>query len=443
MFELLTEKLSRIFKELRGRGRLSEKSIQDALRGIRLALLEADVNYKVVKNLLEEIRQRALGQEVSESLTPGQQVIKIVHEELTRLMGEGKRDLDLSGRKPLSLMLVGLQGSGKTTTGGKLANYLRKKGYHLYLVPVDVRRPAAIEQLCKIGEEINIPVHPSDTREKAEEICLKALDRASSIGSDILIIDTAGRLHIDEELMEELSRIKGVVHPAETLLVADAMTGQDAVNLAVAFDQVIDITGVILSKMEGDARGGAALSIMAVTNKPIKFVGIGEKLDALEPFHPDRMSSRILGMGDVLSLIDKAQAEFDQKEALELARKIKKAEFDLEDFKKQLSYIQKMGSLEQLLEMIPGIGQMMKVGRLETDERELVRFEAIINSMTPEERRDHRIISGSRRKRIAMGSGTRVEDVNRLLNNFAQTKNMLKKFRRGTLRDLSSLAGFS
>jgi signal recognition particle subunit SRP54 len=310
-------------------------------------------------------------------------------------------------------------------------------------VPVDTRRPAAVEQLCKIGEEIDIPVYPTDTREKAEDICLKAKEAASRIESDIVILDTAGRLHIDEQLMEELLRIKGVVHPAETLLVADAMTGQDAVNLASAFNQVIDITGVILSKMEGDARGGAALSIMAVTNKPIKFVGIGEKLDALEPFYPDRMSSRILGMGDVLSLIDKAQAEFDQKEAIELARKIKKAEFDLEDFKKQLSYIHKMGSLEEILGMIPGIGQMMKVGRLKTDERELVRFEAIINSMTPEERRNHRIISGSRRKRIAMGSGTRVEDVNRLLKNFGQTKNMLKKFSRGTVRDLSSLAGFS
>jgi len=310
-------------------------------------------------------------------------------------------------------------------------------------VPVDIQRPAAIEQLCKIGEDIDIPVHPTDTREKAEDICLKAKEAASRIGSDILILDTAGRLHIDEQLMEELLRIKDVIHPAEILLVADAMTGQDAVNLASAFNQVIDITGVILSKMEGDARGGAALSIMAVTNKPVKFVGIGEKLDALEPFYPDRMSSRILGMGDVLSLIDKAQAEFDKKEAIELARKIKKDEFDLEDFKKQLAYIQKMGSLEEILGMIPGIGQMMKVGRLNTDERELVRFEAIINSMTPEERKDHRIISGSRRKRIAMGSGTRVEDVNRLLKNFGQTKNMLKKFGRGTVRDLSSLAGFS
>jgi signal recognition particle subunit SRP54 len=439
MFELLTERLTRVFKELKGRGRLSEKNIQEALKQIRIALLEADVNYKVVKNLLEEIRERALGQEVMESLTPGQQVIKIVNQELTKLMGEGRRDLNLSGKKPLSVMLVGLQGSGKTTTAGKLANYLRKKRYHPYLVPVDVQRPAAIEQLRKIGEEIDIPVHPSDNTDLAEDICLKALDKARGIGSDILIIDTAGRLHIDQGLMEELLRIKGVVHPAETILVADAMTGQDAVNLAKKFNQDLDITGIILSKMEGDARGGAALSIVAATNKPIKFVGIGEKLDALEPFYPDRMSSRILGMGDILSFIDKAQAEFDQKEAIELASKIKKDEFDLEDFKKQLAYIHKMGSLEQILGMIPGIGQMAKLGRLKTDKRELVRSEAIINSMTMEERRNYKIINGPRRKRIAMGSGTRVEDVNRLIKKFVQMKNMLKQFGRGTLRDLSSL----
>ena len=443
MFELLTEKLSRTFKELRGRGRLNERNIQEALKQIRLAFLEADVNYRVVKNFLEEIRQRSLGQEVMESLTPGQQVIKIVQEELTKLMGEGKRDLNLNDKKPLSLMLVGLQGSGKTTTAGKLANYIRKNGYHPYLVPADTQRPAAIEQLWKIGEEINIPVYPTDSKDHVEDICLKAKEEASKIGSDILVIDTAGRLHIDEQLMQELLRIKGVIHPAESLLVADAMTGQDAVNLAVKFNQILDITGVILSKMEGDARGGAALSVMAVTNKPIKFVGIGEGMDALEPFYPDRMSSRILGMGDVLSLIDKAQSEFDQKEAMELARKIKKEEFDLEDFKKQLASIQKMGSLEQIMGMIPGIGKMMKAGRLKTDEKELVRVEAIINSMTPKEKRNHRIISGSRRKRIAMGSGTRVEDVNRLLKNFIQTKNMLKKFSRGGLKDLSSLAGFN
>jgi signal recognition particle subunit SRP54 len=418
---------------------LSEKDIEAALKGIRLALLEADVNYKVVKNLLEEIKQRALGQDVMESLTPGQQVIKIVNEELIKLMGEGRRDLELDGKKPLSIMLVGLQGSGKTTTAGKVAIQLRKQGYHPYLVPVDINRPAAVDQLSKIGDEIGIPVHPSDTEQGAEAICLSALKRASEVGADLLVIDTAGRLHIDEELMEELSRMKDVIQPSEILLVADSMTGQDAVSLAKRFDEVLDITGVILSKMEGDARGGAALSIMAVTGKPIKYVGVGEKLDALEPFYPDRMSSRILGMGDILSLIDKAQAEFDQKEAMELAEKIKKAEFDLEDFKKQLVAIKRMGSLEQLLGMMPGVGQMMKLGKVHTDKKELIKSEAIINSMTPEERLDYRIISGSRRKRIARGSGTSVEDVNRLLKNFAQTKSMLKKLKRGSVRDLSSL----
>jgi len=320
-----------------------------------------------------------------------------------------------------------------------VAIQLRKQGYHPYLVPVDINRPAAVDQLSKIGDEIGIPVHPSDTEQGAEAICLSALKRASEVGADLLVIDTAGRLHIDEELMEELSRMKDVIQPSEILLVADSMTGQDAVSLAKRFDEVLDITGVILSKMEGDARGGAALSIMAVTGKPIKYVGVGEKLDALEPFYPDRMSSRILGMGDILSLIDKAQAEFDQKEAMELAEKIKKAEFDLEDFKKQLVAIKRMGSLEQLLGMMPGIGQMMKLGKVHTDKKELIKSEAIINSMTPEERMDYRIISGSRRKRIARGSGTSVEDVNRLLKNFAQTKSMLKKLKRGSVRDLSSL----
>ena len=442
MFELLTEKLARIFKELRGRGRLSEKDIQEALRQIRIALLEADVNYRVVKNLLEEIRQRALGQEVMESLTPGQQVIKVVHEELTKLMGEGGRDLNLNGDKPISLMLVGLQGSGKTTTAGKLAIFLRKEGHRPYLVPADVRRPAAIEQLMRLAEEIDIPVHPTDRDDRAEDICVKARNAASEIGSDIVILDTAGRLHIDEGLMDELVRIKNTLYPAEILLVADSMTGQDAVNLAVTFNDYIDLTGIILTKMEGDARGGAALSIMAVTGKPIKFVGIGERLDALEPFYPERMSSRILGMGDILTLIDKAQAEIDQKEAARLASKIKKAEFDLEDFKTQLLHIRKMGSLEEILGMIPGLGRMMKRGKVQADEGQLVKIEAIINSMTAEERRNYKVIDGSRRRRIAKGSGTRVEDINRLLKNFVQTKSMLRKFGRGSAPDLSSLVGF-
>lgn len=442
MFELLTEKLAKVFKGLKGQGSLSEKNIQDALKQIRLALLEADVNYKVVKGFLGEIRERSLGQEVMESLSPGQQVIKIVNECLIKLMGEGKKDLNIAGKGPVSLMLVGLQGSGKTTTAGKLSNYLRKNGRHPYLVPVDTQRPAAIEQLQKIGQEISIPVYPSESNDRPEDICVKALEAAPKAGSDTLIIDTAGRLHIDKELMKELSIIKGRIKPVETLLVADAMTGQDAVNLAQKFNEEIDITGVILTKMEGDARGGAALSIMSVTNKPVKFIGTGEQLNALEPFYPERMSSRILGMGDVLSLIDKAQSEFDEKEAIKLSKKIGKAEFDLEDFKKQLSYIQKMGSMEEILGMIPGVGKMMKTGKLKTDERELVRVEAIINSMTPKERKDYKIINGSRRKRIALGSGNRVEDVNRLLKNFAQTKTMLKKFRKGNMKGLSSMFNF-
>jgi len=442
MFELLTEKLGKVFKVLKGQGRLSEKNIQDALKQIRLALLEADVNYKVVKDLLGRIRERSLGQEVMESLSPGQQVIKIVNESLIKLMGEGKKDLNIAGKGPVSLMLVGLQGSGKTTTAGKLSNYLRKNGRHPYLVPVDTQRPAAIEQLQKIGQEISIPVYPSESTDRPEDICVKALEAAPKAGSDILVIDTAGRLHIDKELMKELSIIKGRAKPVETLLVADAMTGQDAVNLAKKFNEEIDITGVILTKMEGDARGGAALSVMSVTNKPVKFIGTGEQLNALEPFYPERMSSRILGMGDVLSLIDKAQSEFDEKEAIKLSEKIGKAEFDLEDFKNQLSHIQKMGSMEEILGMIPGVGKMMKAGRLKADERELVRVEAIINSMTPEERKDYKIINGSRRKRIALGSGNRVEDVNRLLKNFTQTKTMLKKFRKGNMKGLSSVFNF-
>ncbi len=441
MFELLTEKFGNIFKEIKGRGTLGEKDIQKALREIRLALLEADVNYKIVKDLLEQIKQKALGQRVFESLTPGQQVIKIINEELTRLMGEGRGDLDIGGQGPSCIMLVGLQGSGKTTTAGKLAFHLRDQGHTPYLVPVDVQRPAAIEQLMKIGRDIDIPVYPTQVSERPEDICISALDKAKQIGSDTLLMDTAGRLHVDEVLMKELERIKGTINFSEILLVADSMTGQDAVNLAVKFDQALDITGVILSKMEGDARGGAALSIVASTNKPIKFAGIGEKLDALEPFYPERMASRILGMGDVLTFIDKAQAAFDQEESLRLVEKIKKEGFDLEDFKKQLSQIKKMGSLEQILGMIPGMGSMKKSGKIKPDEKELAKITAIIDSMTPGERRNPKILNGSRKKRIAGGSGTGVEDINRLLKNFVQTKSMLKKLKQGGLRGISSLPG--
>jgi signal recognition particle subunit SRP54 len=428
MFESLTEKLNKALKNLRGRGRLTEENIAEALKEVRLALLEADVNYKIVKELIEDIHQRAVGVEVLESLTPGQQVIKIVNEELTKLMGETRQELHLTGKSPFTLMLVGLQGSGKTTTAGKLAQHLRSQGRNPYLVPADIYRPAAIEQLKKLGSQLGVPVYQEDKNSKPEEICVDALSKAGRTGSDVLIIDTAGRLHIDDALMEELARIKKRIDPTEILLVADAMTGQDAVNMAQHFDQLLDISGVILTKMEGDARGGAALSIKAVTGKPIKFIGVGEKLDAIEPFFPDRMASRILGMGDMLSLIEKAQEEFDQKEAVKLEKKLKKREFDLEDFQAQLKQMKKLGSLEQIIGMLPGMGQLKQLKKLKPDERELVKIEAIINSMTKEEKRNYKIINGSRRKRIARGSGTRIQDVNRLLKNFVQTKKMMESF---------------
>ena len=428
MFETLTEKLNRALKNLRGRGRLTEENIAEALKEVRLALLEADVNYKIVKKLIEDIRQRAVGAEVLESLTPGQQVIKIVNEELTHLMGETRQGLHLTGKGPFTLMLVGLQGSGKTTTAGKLAQHLRMGGRNPYLVPADIYRPAAIEQLRKLGSQLGVPVYQEEGNSKPEDICVDALSKAGGAGADVLIIDTAGRLHIDDALMEELARIKERIDPTEILLVADAMTGQDAVNMAQEFNQLLDISGVILTKMEGDARGGAALSIKAVTGKPIKFIGVGEKLDAIEPFFPDRMASRILGMGDMLSLIEKAQGEFDQKEAAKLEKKLKKREFDLEDFQAQLKQMKKLGSLEQIIGMLPGMGQLKQLKKFKPDEKELVKIEAIINSMTIEERRNYKIINGSRRKRIARGSGTRTQDVNRLLKNFVQTKKMMESF---------------
>ena len=439
MFESLSEKLSRTFKKLKGQGRLTEKNIQEALKEVRMALLEADVNYKVVKKFVEDIRQSAMGQEVLDSLTPGQQVIKIVYEELIRLMGGSRQELNLTGRTPFTLMLVGLQGSGKTTTAGKLALHLRKKGRNPYLVPADIYRPAAIDQLKKLGSQLGIPVHDTDKGRKPEDTCQEALAEAGAAGADILIMDTAGRLHIDDELMAELVRIKQRVNPTEILLVADAMTGQDAVNVAKHFNDLLDISGVILTKMEGDARGGAALSVKAVTDKPIKFIGVGEKLDALEPFFPDRVASRILGMGDMLSLIEKAQEEFDEKEALKLARKLKKREFDLEDFLGQLRQLKKLGSLEQIMGMIPGLGQLKQLKNMKPDERELVRVEAIINSMTKEERGNYKMINGSRRRRIALGSGTTIQDVNRLLKNFAQTKKMMENLTRKGLQGVPSM----
>jgi len=439
MFESLSEKLSKTFKKLKGQGKLTEKNIQEALKEVRMALLEADVNYKVVKKFVEDIRQSAMGQEVLDSLSPGQQVIKIVYEELIRLMGGSRQELNLTGRPPFILMLVGLQGSGKTTTAGKLALHLRKKGRNPYLVPADIYRPAAIEQLQKLGSQLGIPVHDTEKNRKPEDTCQEALSMAGSVGADVLIMDTAGRLHIDDELMAELVRIKERVSPTEILLVADAMTGQDAVNVAKHFNDLLDISGVILTKMEGDARGGAALSVKAVTDKPIKFIGVGEKLDALEPFFPDRLASRILGMGDMLSLIEKAQEEFDEKEALKLAKKLRKREFDLEDFLSQLRQLKKLGSLEQIMSMLPGMGQLKQLKNMKPDEKELVRVEAIINSMTKEERGNYKSVNGSRRRRIALGSGTTIQDVNRLLKNFAQTKKMMENLTRKGLQGVPSI----
>ena len=441
MFDSLSEKLNRVFKKLKGRGRLTEANIQDALKEVRLALLEADVNYKVVKKLIEDIRGRAVGQDVRESLTPGQQIIKIVNEELARLMGESRTGLELVGETPHSLMLVGLQGSGKTTTAAKLAAHLRKQGRHPLMVPADVYRPAAVDQLKKLGLQIDVPVYPTEKGQTPDEICRDAMATAGAQGADVLILDTAGRLHVDEALMNELVVIKEKINPTEILLVADAMTGQDAVNVAEHFNDTLDITGVILSKMEGDARGGAALSIKAVTGKPIKFVGVGEKISALEPFHPDRMASQILGMGDVLSLIERAEAQFDEKEARKLEKKLKKNEFDLEDFRSQLKQMKKLGSLEDILGMLPGMGKMKQLKNLKPDEKELVKVEAIINSMTRDERRRFKIINGSRRRRIATGSGTKVQDVNRLLKNFVQTKKMMEQFTKKGGLNMPSLFG--
>lgn len=443
MFDTLSDKLNLVFKKIKGHGKLSEKNIQEALKEVRLALLEADVNYKVVKNFINSIRERAIGKEVLESLTPGQQVIKIVNQELAELMGGTHSELQLTGRTPIVIMLVGLQGSGKTTTAGKLALHLRKQGRNPFLVPADVYRPAAIEQLTKLGAQLNIPVYSSDKKLNPVDICIHAMSQAGKNGGDILILDTAGRLHIDEVLMEELVKIKGKVRPAEILFVADAMTGQDAVNVAGEFNKTLDITGIVLTKMEGDARGGAALSIKAVTGKPVKFIGVGEKLDALEAFHPDRMASRILGMGDVLSLIEKAEEEFDQKEALLLEKKLKKKKFDLEDFRKQLTQIRKLGPLEQILGMMPGMGQIKQLKNLKPDEKELVKIEAIIDSMTRKERANHKIINGSRRKRIARGSGTKVQDVNRLLKSFTQMKKMIEKLTSKGMGGMPGLLGRS
>ena len=426
MLEDLTQKLESAFKKLRGYGKLTEANIADSLKEIRRALLEADVNYKVAKDFVAAVQEKAVGEEVMRSVTPGQLVVKIVHDEMVRLLGNSVMQVKTAGIPPTILMLSGLQGSGKTTFAGKLASYLKKSGRKPMLVAADVYRPAAIEQLKVLGRSIDVPVYDEGIGDPVK-IAFNAVGAARQKFCDTIVLDTAGRLHIDQAMMDELVNVKNRVRPHEILFVADGMTGQDAVNTATEFANRLDFDGVVLTKMDGDARGGAALSIRAVTGKPIKFLSIGEKLDEIEQFHPDRIASRILGMGDVVTLVEKAQDTFDQEKAKKLEDKLKKAEFDLEDFRDQLQQIKKMGSLESLLKMIPGAGRQL--GNVQPDERGLVRVEAIINSMTREERHNPRILNGNRRKRIAAGSGTRVQDVNQLMNQFQQMKKMMKQMK--------------
>ena len=441
MFENLSDRLDSVFKKLKGHGILNEKNVEKSLKQIRMALLEADVNYKVAKSVIADIKKRALGQEVMQSLTPGQQVIKIVNDEFTRMMGSEHQQLNLDDKLTNSIMLTGLQGSGKTTTAGKLARYLRKEGKKPFLVPVDVYRPAAIDQLKTLGKQLDIPVFDSTTDMKPLRICQDAQLSARKLGYDTLLLDTAGRLHFDENLMAELKNIKKAINPSEILLVADAMTGQDAVNIAESFDKALDIDGVILTKMDGDARGGAALSIKAVTGKPLKFIGVGEKSTALEAFHPDRMASRILGMGDTLSFIEKTQEAVDTKKAKALEKKLRKNAFTLEDFKNQIKSLRKMGSIKDIIGMIPGINKKQLKG-INISDKDFNKIEAIINSMTPDERKKHTIIKGSRKKRIANGSGTKVQDVNKLLKSYAQSMKMIKKFNKGGMKSMKSMLPF-
>jgi signal recognition particle subunit SRP54 len=430
MFENLTDRLEGVFKKLRGHGKLTEENIQEAMQEVRKALLEADVNFKVVKEFIAAVTEKSVGKEVLSSLSPGQQVIKIVHDELVELLGSTASALRLDGRQPVTIMLAGLQGSGKTTTAAKLARLLKEQGRRPFLVPADVYRPAAIDQLHVLGEQIDVPVFGSTTDDDPVDISRRAVAEANEKQYDTVIIDTAGRLHVDETLMEELKGISKTIPLSEVLFVADAMTGQDAVTVADKFNTDLEITGVILTKMEGDARGGAALSVKKVTGRPIKFVGVGEAVDALEVFHPDRVASRILGMGDMLSLIEKAEAVVDKKKAKKLARKIQKNAFTLEDFLDQIQQIKKMGNLEQLMGMIPGMGKLKQLKDApKPDESELKKTEAIILSMTKKERQKHQIINASRRMRIAKGSGTSVNEVNRVLKSYTMMLKMMKKFR--------------
>lgn len=437
MFDSLSERLQATFKKLRGHGKLTENDVNDAMREVRLALLEADVNFKVVKTFVNKVKERAVGQEILNTLTPAQAVIQIVNEELTDLMGGmNNTRLQISPHPPTIILMVGLQGAGKTTSAGKLGLTLKKQGKHPLLVAADIYRPAAIKQLQVVGNQISIPVFTMDSK-NAVEIAKKSIEFAHSHANDVIIIDTAGRLQIDQTLMQELKDIKNAMNPHEILLVVDAMTGQEAVNVAESFHNDLEVTGVILTKLDGDARGGGALSIRAVTGCPIKFVGMGEKLEALETFHPDRMASRILGMGDVLSLIEKAQDNFDMEEAKRLEKKIRKDSFTLDDFLSQLAQVKKLGTLDQILGFIPGLGGLKKKldeQNLDVDlnGKEMRRLEAIILSMTPEERADPKIINGSRRKRIALGSGTKVQEVNKLLKQFDEMKKMMRQLGKST-----------
>jgi signal recognition particle subunit SRP54 len=426
MFDALTEKLQNVLRGLRGKGRLSEQDVAAACREIRLALLEADVNFRVVKDFVEHIRAQAVGREVMESLTPGQQVVKIVHDELVSLLGNAASDLDVGGELPV-LMMVGLQGGGKTTTSGKLAHRLKKSGRRPLLVPADLRRAAAVEQLRVVGEQVGVPVFEGQGTDPVA-IARAAVERARREGLSPVIIDTAGRTHVDQELMAELVKMKQTLAPKEVLLVLDAMTGQDAVNVAAEFDKAVGITGVVLTKLDGDARGGAALSVRAVTGKPIKLAGVGEKLEALEVFHPDRMASRLLGMGDVLTLIEQAEDALEEKEAEALEKRLREKRFDLNDFMREMQRLTKMGPLENLLGMIPGMQQLRQQGPLEVDPKRMRQMLAIMQSMTPGEREQPEILNGSRRRRVARGSGTTVQDVNILLKQFRQMRTMLVQF---------------
>ncbi len=431
MFDNLSQKLTSTFRKLQGHGRLNENNISTALNEVKMALLEADVNFRVVKAFLKSVKVRAVGEEVQSSLTPGQQFIKIVNDELTALMGEKNVALTQAETAPTIIMLVGLQGSGKTSSIGKLAKYCQNSSLRSYLIPADVYRPAAIDQLIVLANTLNLPFYPSTTQQNPVEIARAGVAEAKTQGADYVMIDTAGRLHIDDELMEELEQIKASVQPHEIFFVADAMTGQDAVNMAKAFNDRLDISGILLTKMDGDARGGAALSIRAITKKPIKFITVGEKLENLEPFHPDRLASRILGMGDMISLIEKAQSTFSEREALEMQTKFQRNEFTLEDFQAQLRTMRQMGSIKDLMGMLPGVDPKM-LKNANVDEKQLTRTDAIISSMTLEERQNHTIINGSRRARIAKGSGSHVREVNRLLKQFAQMRKMMNKLSKTT-----------